>query len=62
MDIAATRTAMRRAHKALAHATRQIEHAPSPKAKARHERRLRSAQRRLGEAVYTFEMLALQEA
>lgn len=62
MDIKATETAMRRARKAMAHAIRSRDAAPSPKARVRHERRLRSAQRRLGEAVYTYEMLALQEA
>lgn len=62
MEIRSAETAMRRARKAIAHAARMRDEAPSPKARARHERRQRSAERRLGEAVWTFEQLALAEA
>lgn len=54
--------AMRRARKSLAHAMRQHGEAETPRAKARHLRRIRNAERNLSGAAFEFEAMALQEA
>lgn len=61
MDIRSAETAMRRAVKRLAHAARMRDEAPSPKARARHERRQRNAERAHADAVWFFEQLALAD-
>lgn len=62
MDIRASETAMRRARKAFAHATRQLGAAESETSRKRHARRAMNAQRRMAEAVRFYEGLALSEA
>jgi hypothetical protein len=62
MDAHSAETALRRARKRLAHSIRMEAEAETPRAKARHDRRKRSAQRRLGEAVWTYEQLTLEQA
>lgn len=62
MDLQASSKAIARARKRLAHAVAQHAGAESEKARARHARRIRNAQRLQREAVWTFEALSCEEA
>ena len=62
MDINAAETAIRRARKRFAHATRQLGEAESESARKRHARRAMNAQRGMKDAVRFYEALAFSEA
>lgn len=61
MDLYSATTAIKRARKRLAHSTRQRAEALTAKAKARHERRVRNAERALAEAEREFSLIALTD-
>lgn len=58
MNENAAQAAMTRARKAYRHAAAQLDTAESPKARQRHARRLRQAERLMGEARRAFETVA----
>lgn len=62
MDSYAAETALRRARKRIAHATVRLTEAETPRAKARHARRLRNARQLEAESRWTFEHLAMCDA
>lgn len=59
MDLRSAETALRRARKKLHHHMRMRLQAETPRSQARHERRVRSAQRQFGDAVWNVEALDL---
>ena len=54
--------AIRRARKRLAHSMRQHEEAETPRAKARHARKIVNAKRLMAGAAFDFEAMAYEEA
>lgn len=62
MDTHSAETAIRRAAKAFRHASQALASAQTDRAKARHARRVRNAQRAMGDARWTFEHMTCEGA
>lgn len=62
MELNSASTAFARASKRMRHAARMLADAQTERARSRHVRRLRNAQRALGEARYDFEAMAFESA